>query len=254
MARLTAPRPLVAAAVALAVGGAGLAGWGVTHRPVGPPPAAVLSAAPVTAPAPAPAQSAPTQSAPTQSAPTQEAEAKDAPTNEAAADGSALAVRQPDHAVAVAPLPASAPTRVAVPALGLDHALTRLGLDSSGAMQVPKDATGVGWFTGSPTPGAKGPAVLAAHVDYGGKAGPFYRLGRMRPGQRVDVTRADGKVARFTVTAVQEYPKDAFPSAAVFANLPYAGLRLITCGGTFDHRTGHYEDNVVVYAELTDVL
>jgi hypothetical protein len=27
-------------------------------------------------------------------------------------------------------------------------------------------------------------------------------------------------------------------------------LRLITCGGSFDRTTGHYRDNVIVYARL----
>jgi hypothetical protein len=29
-----------------------------------------------------------------------------------------------------------------------------------------------------------------------------------------------------------------------------AQLRLITCGGTFNHETGHYVDNIVVFAHL----
>jgi hypothetical protein len=30
----------------------------------------------------------------------------------------------------------------------------------------------------------------------------------------------------------------------------YPSLRLITCGGPFDQATGHYTDNIIVYAHL----
>lgn len=44
------------------------------------------------------------------------------------------------------------------------------------------------------------------------------------------------------------YPKDAFPTAAVYGPRPDPELRLITCGGPF--REQEYQDNVVVYARL----
>jgi hypothetical protein len=62
----------------------------------------------------------------------------------------------------------------------------------------------------------------------------------------VTVSRADGTTATFGVTTVDRYAKDRFPSAAV----DHAALRLITCGGPFDSGSGHYEDNIVVYADL----
>jgi hypothetical protein len=62
------------------------------------------------------------------------------------------------------------------------------------------------------------------------------------------VRRADGTLARFRVTAVQTYPKDHFPTQAVYGATPDAELRLITCGGAFDAATNHYLSNIVVYA------
>jgi hypothetical protein len=44
------------------------------------------------------------------------------------------------------------------------------------------------------------------------------------------------------------YPKDRFPTAAVYGPAPGAQLRLITCGGTFDPALRSYLSNVVVYA------
>ena len=54
----------------------------------------------------------------------------------------------------------------------------------------------------------------------------------------------------FTVTQVTEYPKAAFPTAAVYGAVDYPALRLITCGGSFDQLKRQYRGNVVVYAKL----
>jgi sortase (surface protein transpeptidase) len=115
-------------------------------------------------------------------------------------------------------------------------------------MEVPSDATGTGWYVHSPEPGDPGPAVLAAHVDYGGVPGVFARLGDLRPGAAVTLRRTDGTDVAFVVDRVERYPKTAFPSAAVYGDTPGPELRLITCGGALDDTTGHYEDNVVAYA------
>jgi sortase (surface protein transpeptidase) len=77
-----------------------------------------------------------------------------------------------------------------------------------------------GWYTGSPRPGAIGPAVIVGHVDSLTGPGVFYRLSELRPGDRVYVLRADGTTTEFRVTAVQIYLKDSFPTEAVYAPLP----------------------------------
>jgi len=80
----------------------------------------------------------------------------------------------------------------------------------------------------------------------------FFRLGDLRPGNRVTVTRRDGSIAAFEITGVRRYPKDRFPTQLVYGNTNHAALRLITCGGSFDLSTGHYLDNVVVFATLVE--
>ncbi len=118
-------------------------------------------------------------------------------------------------------------------------------------MQVPTDARTVGWYTKAPTPGALGPAVLAGHVDYQNKPGSFHRLTDLKAGDSINVDRQDGSMAMFTVVKVERYAKNKFPTNAVYGAINRAGLRLITCGGNFDSTAGHYEDNIVVYADLT---
>ncbi len=145
----------------------------------------------------------------------------------------------------------SVPTRVEIPALGVHSALMGLGLQTDGTLEVPPGAFPAGWYTGSPTPGELGPAVIVGHVHYNGAAGVFARLGSLEPADLVLVTRKDGSRAAFRVSRVEEFDKAAFPTRLVYGNIGNAGLRLITCGG-LDLSSGDYEDNVVVFADLVD--
>jgi hypothetical protein len=183
----------------------------------------------------------------------------EAPVHRVVAAPAELPPEQPARAAAaaVAPvavvrqLPASPPTAVRIPALGVTSDVMELGLRRDGSMEVPPGAYPVGWYDRSPTPGQLGPAVLAAHVDWAGRPGAFAGLDELLPGDTVEVDRADGSTAVFVVDRVEEHAKADFPSDAVYGDLDHAGLRLITCGGAFDEDTGDYADNVVVFAHLT---
>ncbi|MEH3076153.1 MAG: class F sortase [Quadrisphaera sp.] len=156
-------------------------------------------------------------------------------------------------APAVVPLSATAvaaPTAVRVPSLGISSDLVRLGTTADGALEVPADAAHAGWFAQGVAPGAVGPAVIAGHVDSRSGPGVFARLSQVAQGAQVEVQRSDGSTAVFVVTGVQQVPKDAFPTQAVYGPVAGPELRLITCGGVFDESTRHYVDNVVVYARL----
>jgi len=155
----------------------------------------------------------------------------------------------PTKAARAAGLGRSVPIRLQIPAIGVDSTLMALGLRTDGSMQVPAGGFPAGWYTGGPTPGEQGPAVIAGHIDMNGP-GVFYRLRNMKPGDRVTVTRKDGSKPVFRVIRVAQFQKDQFPTQQVYGNLDHAGLRLITCGGSFNTRTGHYEDNLVVFADL----
>jgi hypothetical protein len=149
------------------------------------------------------------------------------------------------------PLSPDDPVALTVPAIEVRTGpLLGLGLDPTGALEVPPDAGTAGWFTLGPMPGAAGPAVIAGHVDYRGVPGVFKRLSDLVPGDEVSVTRADGTMAVFSTYSVEHYPKEQFPSDRVYGNTAGPELRLITCGGAFDAATGHYRDNVVAYARV----
>jgi hypothetical protein len=145
----------------------------------------------------------------------------------------------------------SQPVSLTIPAIGVQGNIIHLGLTASGALQVPSSTAVAGWYTGSPRPGAVGSAVIAGHIDSKTGPGIFFRLSALHPGDQVYVRRADGTLADFRVTVVRQFPKDTFPTAAVYGAVPDSELRLITCGGTFDPQLGSYLSNTVVYAVAT---
>ncbi len=146
---------------------------------------------------------------------------------------------------------AADPMRVYAEAIGVDAPIIPLGLDGSGALEVPDDVDDTGWWTGGPEPGEQGPAVIAGHVDSTRGPAVFYRLGELQPGDLVDVIRTDGSRVEFTVQRIERHTKAAFPTESVYAPTAGAELRLVTCGGAFDRSSGHYVDNVIVFAVRT---
>nr|WP_251513214.1 class F sortase [Actinacidiphila bryophytorum] len=151
------------------------------------------------------------------------------------------------------PMARSQPQRLRIPGLGVDTPVMSVGLAPDGTVRVPpiKAHSPAGWYDGSPTPGETGPSVLLGHVTVGAYGdGVFRHLDRMRPGDRVSITRSDGTTATFAVDKVQTVAKSHFPTEAVYGNVDHPALRLITCGGTRISGGGGYTDNVIVYASL----
>ena len=144
----------------------------------------------------------------------------------------------------------STPVRIRIPTIHVDSELMTLGLRGDGSLEVPPEGFPAGWYTGSPTPGELGPAIIAGHVDWAGSPGVFFELHELAPGEEIVVERDDGNTARFRVRSIQQFPKNAFPTEAVYADIDHAGLRLITCGGSFDRQSRSYRDNIIVFAEL----
>ncbi len=140
------------------------------------------------------------------------------------------------------------PVEVRLPSIGVRSLLVPLGLAADGTMEVPSDFGRAGWLTTAPVPGARGPAVIAGHVDSTTGPAVFFRLGELADGDPVEVRQRDGDVVRFTVRSRATFAKNRFPTEQVYG--PTAGpvLRLITCDGDIDPRTGHYTDNLVVFA------
>jgi sortase (surface protein transpeptidase) len=118
-------------------------------------------------------------------------------------------------------------------------------------LEVPDDFSRAGWYTGRPTPGETGPAIIVAHRASRRGPGAFWHLPAVAHGTEIIVTRGDGRRVLFLVDRIEQHPKDAFPTEAVYGPTAEAALRLITCGGPYEPALAdRYRDNVIVFAHL----
>lgn len=143
-------------------------------------------------------------------------------------------------------------TRVQIAAIGVDAPLELLSLEAgTDALTPPTAWLSAGWYQNGTVPGDVGPAVIAGHVDSVTKPAVFARLGQLRPGDLIRVTLSTGAVKVFTVDSLTSASKKEFPTERVYGPTPTAQLRLITCDGVFVPGTGHYLDNLIVFASLS---
>ncbi len=142
---------------------------------------------------------------------------------------------------------ATAGLSLRIPRIGVHTALQSLPLRADGSLAPPASAAQAGWWRGGARPGAVGTAVIAGHVDSTAGPGVFARLDRVVRGDRIVITTGARRV-RYVVTGVAQYRKRSFPTQRVYRPTPVATLRLITCAGPFNALTGHYRDNLVVFA------
>ncbi|MFD8894793.1 class F sortase [Streptomyces sp. NPDC059566] len=157
----------------------------------------------------------------------------------------------PAPSATASPLPASAPVRVRIPAAGVDASpVLELGLAADGTVEVPSVADGdkIGWYTKGVTPGETGPAVLIGHFDTARGPAVLADVSRVRTGEEITVSRADGTTAVFRVRELEQVGKKQFPTAKVYGNTARPELRVITCGGELTD--GHRPDNIILYADL----
>lgn len=164
---------------------------------------------------------------------------------------------------AIRPAATSAP-RLVIPATGVGAPLVAAGatgVPGAATLTIPSDTRTVGWWDGqvsdgartvretAPAPGQSGVALIAGHID-SAAAGPgaLYDLKDVRPGAAVEVIGLDGHVTSWVVTGAPEtVGKDELPPA-LWVTTGSPKLALVTCGGPFDPASGHYLDNVIVWA------
>lgn len=148
-------------------------------------------------------------------------------------------------------LSASQPNTISIPKINVKAPFEApLGVMSSGEIEVPEGYESVAYYEYGPTPGELGPAVVLGHVD--SREGPavFFSLGQLEEGDEITIDREDGTSATFAVTKLERHAQDGFPTAEVYGDLPYAGLRLITCTGIYDRNEFRYTHNLIVFAKL----
>jgi len=140
------------------------------------------------------------------------------------------------------------PVRVIIPSIGVDASVEQVGVTADGAMDTPADPWNTGWYAPGAKPGQTGNAAIAGHVDYHG-IGPvvFWDLNKLAVGAEVLLVTDAGQTLRFMVRGSEYYTDDNAPLRDIFGPANTVNLNLITCGGTFDPTTRHYDQRLVVF-------
>jgi len=137
---------------------------------------------------------------------------------------------------------------VIIPSLGVNASVEQVGVTAEGTMDTPTDPWDTGWYAPGVKPGQTGNAAIAGHVDYHG-IGPvvFWDLNKLTVGAEVLLVTDTGQTLRFTVRGSEYYTEANAPLLDIFGPANTVNLNLITCGGTFDPNTRHYDQRLVVF-------
>jgi LPXTG-site transpeptidase (sortase) family protein len=142
------------------------------------------------------------------------------------------------------------PLYLTIPKLGITTAIETVGMDTEGAMDVPKDPYHVGWYKLGTKPGEVGRAVLDGHYDTKTGPGAFYTLKKLEVGDTIIITDSTNNEYTFVVKDKKLFSDSDFPISAVFGTDTKAKLNLITCGGVWDTASQVYSKRLVVFTEL----
>lgn len=158
------------------------------------------------------------------------------------------ATRSPDRTLRVRPLdkrPAP-PVELAIPALDVTAPVEPIP-QIDGALRIPPPDQ-AGWYADGPRPGEPGRAVIVGHLDTVDGPAVFAALPQIRRGMVIEVSGDDGVAHSFETVGVADVSKSSFPAQSVYAPSRKSTLALITCSGAFDEATGHYENNLIIFA------
>lgn len=152
-----------------------------------------------------------------------------------------------DHTVAP-----GMPKYIAIPVIEVPKTrVLGLGL-TNGRIISPANIYDAGWYTGSARPGEAGAMFIFGHVSSWQADGIFHDLKKLRPGDRVAVTRGDDRVFTYEVIESTIYPAGAVDMPAVLSpgDGSKPGLNLMTCAGSIIKGTSEFSERLVVFTRL----
>src|SRR5256885_7656160 len=141
------------------------------------------------------------------------------------------------------------PVRLVIASIHLDARIEARGLDARRNLDTARDPNDAAWYDLGPVPGQPGNAIINGHVDWWSGDAVFSRLGRVRPGEVIQVVRADGGIVLFRITALQRVTAGT-RIAALFAPSRAATLTLITCAGVWNPLTLSNTERLLVSAAI----
>lgn len=152
--------------------------------------------------------------------------------------------------------PVSAPRStggwIRIPSIGASGPVVAVGLDGNGNMVTPRNARDVAWLDNGTFPGPTRNAIMAGHRNWSGRSGTFINLENASAGDVIQVG-IDGRTYTFAMSWVRMYDPANAPVEELMGPTDVDSITLVTCGGSFNRKTGHYDMRVVARAELVSV-
>ena len=141
------------------------------------------------------------------------------------------------------------PSRLMIPAIGVDATVAAVGLMPDGSMGSPANLWTSTWLSSSARPGQAGSAVIAGHRGIGTQA-LFSHLENLRQGDLIHVSDANGGELVYQVTRVASMDLSDATRLQVFGPTTEQRLVLITCYGLYSRSTSTYDHRLIVFSRL----
>lgn len=150
-------------------------------------------------------------------------------------------------------VPPTLPKYVSIPAIGVNKArILSLGLTGDNAIAVPTNGYDTGWYNGSAKPGQAGAMFIYGHVAGWNEGGVFYNLKKLKPGDKITVTRGDDTIYTYQVDSLKVYPATSIDMNTILSPTDPAkpGLNLMTCVWTIVNGKSEFNSRQVVFSSL----
>jgi LPXTG-site transpeptidase (sortase) family protein len=147
-------------------------------------------------------------------------------------------------------VPQGLPVRLKIPIIGVDSAVEDALITVDGRMDVPLGSVNVAWFALGPHPGQVGSAVIGGHFGINnGKPFVFYKLDKLKTGDKVSIVDDAGKTTEFIVRSIKLFERNADATTVFTSSDGLAHLNLITCEGIWNQVNGTYPERRVVFTD-----
>jgi LPXTG-site transpeptidase (sortase) family protein len=143
------------------------------------------------------------------------------------------------------------PKYISIPAIHVDSArVIGLGLKDN-QIASPANIYDAGWYQNSAKPGQAGAMFIFGHVSSWQANGVFHDLKKLKPGDKIAVTKGDNTVFNYKVVSQKVYDADNVDMNEVLApvNPAKPGLNLLTCAGKVIKGTSNFSERLVVFSE-----
>lgn len=145
------------------------------------------------------------------------------------------------------------PRYITIPVIKVDKTrIIKLSSAKNGQILSPNNIYDAGWYSGSSYPGENGVVFIYGHISSWTSKGIFYDLNKLKPNDKIIITRGDGRIFVYKVVLTRLYQHDKVNMLEVLSpfNSSEQGLNIMTCAGHIIKGSNEFSERLVVFANL----